>query len=227
MPNRKNNSRKGKNSGKVTIKKLETSQVNSLKTLVDLQVASQRAPRQVIADVPRMRMKRQKVYTFSTSVTGPNIMLQSTSDSDGAVSITFASLPAYGSLASVFDQYRIIQITTEFIPVAPPTASSTLYTVIDYDDSSATAITALLQYDTLRITPSNMFVERTAVPKVSGTLYGTATGYSVINPWIDVVSTTVPYYFLKYGLAQSLTVTSTTLAYTTVVTAIVSFRNIR
>jgi len=222
------NSKKKQNNRRPLLKNIEVSQANSLKQIVTLQRASQRAPEQVVPDIQRIRLRRQKVYTFSSSITGPNINLTPVNDSDGTINVTLNQLNDYASYSSIFDQYRIQQFTVEFLPVAPSTASSVLYTVFDYDDSTAAPISQLLQYDSLRVTPSNMFVERTVAPKVALAAYsGTFTSYASSSPWIDVASAGVNYYGLKYGLAASSTVTTTTLAYITTITIIVSFKNTR
>lgn len=161
---------------------------------------------------PMMISSRQKVYTFQRSING-GILTATNLPTLGAYSFTLGTLPSYTDFTSLFDQYRIIQVQIKFTPLlaangfGPATTSTTLptlYTAIDYDDSTTpAAVDDLRQYDTLEVSPYNVYTQRTFQPRAALALYsGVFTSFGQTSPgqWIDAGSPNVQYYGLKYAI---------------------------
>lgn len=169
---------------------------------------------------------KDKVYTFwETRV--DTIIQFSITEQDYAISVTpsnFTNLNS--SLNSVFDNYRIISCKVAFHPYSggannsaaaiPPTTSA-----IDYDDSTATTVANLLQYDTAQTVPSGVYFERTFKPRVALAAYsGVFTSFAQSkDQWIDMASLGVIHYGLKIGVPaaasgpSNLYSTTTTICY--------------
>jgi hypothetical protein len=118
-----------------------------------------------------------------------------------------ASITDFTSWAAVFDQYRVLGIelflepsTTEAL-ITGTAPLGRLYTVIDYDDSSAlTSISAACAYDNCISTTLNQRQRRCFAPRVALAAYGTGAFTSYTNeaaPWIDCASGAVNHYGLK------------------------------
>lgn len=114
----------------------------------------------------------------------------------------------YGSLAAVFDQYRILAVEVVFRPQAQasaPTAASKgfLYTVLDYDDSSAlTSIGQAEAYENCIATEVWQSQRRCLKPRAALAAYsGTFVSYANVEaPWIDCTSNAVQHYGIKYAI---------------------------
>lgn len=191
---------------------LETQQVQLLKRLVDIQKTQQDSTLEQVPDVPRLMLKRDKVYTFARSgsfgqVTASNLGFSS------AISVSLSQFPNSTDFTNLFEQYRIIQLTYNFIPVVglgsgaishPP-----LQTWIDQDDSSVPVGFEGFQTETFRSTPQGKVVERVLRPQLSQdgltTTTSIPTGYSAppTNLWVDDAYPTVLYYGLKCAVAPS------------------------
>jgi len=174
-----------------------------LKTLVDISRSSINQSTETVPDVPRMRLKSNKVYTFSRSFSAVNLTAGTSVDVSGSIVVSLNNLPNYTEITNLFDEYRIMQVVCEFLPFTNTNNAPPLYTAIDPDDGvTPTSADQLRQLDTCRIVPSNVYFERTFTPMVSAALYtGSFTGYGNIRPtqvWIDNASPNVQHYGLKY-----------------------------
>lgn len=181
----------------------------------------------------RSKPKKDRIYPFTQSYVGPNI-LSGPVEVDFAISVALSSLPNAASFEVIFDKYRIRQVRVKFLPFATEavvtsgTTAGPLYTVFDYDDATLTAISQLVQYDNLKMSPIGTFFERTFTPKVAIAAYSgafTSFGQAPSTQWIDVASPGVIYYGLK-GAVPGSTIGSTIL-WNTVVTLELEFSHPR
>jgi len=168
------------------------------------------------------------VYTLQQSFVGPVVAGSATIETDGALSMNLSSLPDASSLAALFDTYRFVAVKMTFQPTVGQINSavqSPIYTVLDYDDASATSISALVQYDTLKVAPGNVYFERVWSPRASNALYsGAFTSFGqVADQWIDTASPGVLQYGIKWGIPLS----ADAPIWQTVVHTIVQFKNTR
>jgi len=186
-----------------------------------MQRASLTAPLQQIPDIPRMFLNRNKVYTFSRSFTETQIASSTTLDVVGAYSFSLSNLPGNTDFSTLFDEYRLIQFTVQFIPSAETAVGQPLYTIIDPDDANIPgSLGVVLQYDTLAVTPPGHYLERTFQGKTSSAAYtGTFSGFTNNDPnvWIDSASNNVLYYGLKYYIPAAASNASTWYPLVTVV----------
>jgi hypothetical protein len=154
-----------------------------------------------------MILARHRLYSFHRSFSVGNITGSTTGETDGAVTVTLASFPDYTDFTNLFDTYRILQAVVEFNPLFLDTTATTNYpplaTVIDYDDGNSTAYAQLEEYDSFMITQTGQYFQRVFTPRIALAAYsGTFTSYSQpkAGTWIDVASTGVVHYGLKYAL---------------------------
>jgi len=180
-------------------------------------------------DVPRLTLRKDRVFTGSFSYNGGNITSNSTAPNNGAIGIQLSLVPGYTSWTQSFDSYRIARVYVEFIPFGISAAANAtlgqITTAIDYDDAAATDMATLLQYDTAMTVESGRYFERRLNPRAAKALYS-GTLFNAFgqdqSPWIDSDSPSVPLYGLKYS--QSISSTANT-GYTVLVTLVVNFRN--
>jgi hypothetical protein len=187
------------------LRRIEQRQLSALETLVEIEKTEQRGFYERVPDVKRLHLKKDKVYTFSRTTLTNNVMLNSTTASTAlAFAPALSNLPNSAEFVNLFEQYRIIQATFIFVPLYSGAVANPLYTWFDPDDDSLPTGTAEgLQSQTLRMSSSGSFVERTYTPQVSqgsvanGT--GVFTGYSAPNPnvWMDTDSPSNKYYGIK------------------------------
>lgn len=207
----KKNGKKAQNSKTVTL----------LKELVEYNKQQINRPMPTKPDVEILRQsKRDKIYTFWEAYVGPSIITSSTLEVDTPINILFSNLGNSASYAAVFDTYRILQVTVEFFPQSTPTISQpSVYTVIDYDDSAASTISALQRYDTLQVVPMGTYFQRTFNPRIATAAYsGVFTSFAQSkSSWIDMASTSVIHYGIKTGVPPTSAVQT---AYTTVVNVV-------
>jgi len=157
----------------------------------------------LIADVPRMRFNRDKVYTFERTRSLLSTQNSTVVDFTAALDFKLSNYPGDADISAMFDQYRILQAHVVFLPLAN-TNGTPLFSVIDYDDVSASPLSELLQYSTLMVTQPGNAQERVLVPRAAIAVYsGSAfTNYAQSTPgtWIDTDSSTTPHFGLKYAI---------------------------
>jgi hypothetical protein len=176
------------------------------------------------------KMPPSPPYRLVQSIPGPNITSSLTLEVDGSIQVIFNNLGNAASLAAVFDRYRIIKAKISFLPTVSESSSlmnGPLFTAIDYDDSAATSVTSLVQYDTLKIAPVGTYFERIFVPRFALAAYSgvfTSFAESMIGQWIDVASPSVIYYGLKYALPSG---GAALTLWSTIVTYEIEFMNVR
>lgn len=182
-------------------------------------------------DLPR----RAQVVTFTRTVDRGQI----TADSVGiygAFAFALADLPSYTDFTSLFDQYRIAQVTMRFIPVVAPfgpatsaTAYPSLHTVIDQDDNvTPGSLDVLRQYGTHQVTPNQVYFERCLTPRYALSAYSGIFGsfaLAPVNSFIDSNSPNVQYYGVKWG-TSAITSTGTYVLYNVEATYVLQCRSI-
>jgi len=179
-------------------------------------------------DIPYPRVKRNKVYTLQQSYVGPSVIGNAATETDGTLNVTLSALPDASSLAAIFDTYRFVAVKMTFQPSsieANAAFTAPIYTVIDYDDSATTAVSALVQYDTLMVVPGDQYFERTFKPRVANAVYsGAFTSFGQLTEqWIDTASSGVQHYGIKWGIPLS----GSAPSWQTTIHCIVQFKNTR
>jgi hypothetical protein len=166
-----------------------------------MQSTQTRGSEPTVPDVPRIHLRRDKVHTFERTVSVAFLNAPTAVDTFATYNFSLATLPNSTEYTTLFDQYRIAQITLTFQPSTLVATSSPLYSVIDYDDSNApTSLNDLLQYDTLKTTMTGAYHIRTLNPRFTlGAYSGTLTSYANApnDMWVDVASPGVQYYGVK------------------------------
>jgi len=225
MPNRRKTKSKPKRRGN------NSRVLTTLKSIDDAQQTNVRGRVPAVPDTLRIRAKRDKIYTFhkqqSSSVITPSVTL----DQLGAFQFDLNSTSDSGSFQALFDCWRIVQVSIEFVPLTTGPYAAPLYTVIDYDDANTPAsIASLLEYDTLEITQAGSFLTRTFNPRAAVGVYSstlfTNFARTTAGQWMDVASPTTKYYALKWGI-PALPGGTTTAVYQTVASIVYQFKNTR
>jgi len=155
-----------------------------------------------VPDIPRMMIRRDAVTTTQLTYLGA-ILTQSTSlDVKQSYSFAFNSIANNTAWSTIFDEFRIIEISAEFLPNSTASTSSPFYSVIDTDDSNLpTNLGTLFGYSTLLITEGGQIHRRVFSPRIAVAAYsgGGFTAFANQSPytWIDAASPTTSYYGLK------------------------------
>jgi len=158
---------------------------------------------------------------FATSTSTPTF---------GAIAFNLQNVNQYSALQLIFDQYRLSDIEVWLVPQvseAVSSASGTLYSVIDLDDSVAlTSVSQFGDYSNAVFTPVKTGHYRHFQPHVAIAAYSGAFSSfaNVPSPWIDTSSSTVQHFGIKYG--SSIT-TVLSVAFDIYYRFKLEFRNIR
>jgi len=168
-------------------------------------------------DIMFPRIKRNKVYTYYDSVS-IFISGNSSAEVDGVIALAYTSFASSTQMLSAFDSYRIIAFKADFIP-STVSGGAEVFTVIDYDDFTATTIANLLRYDSLAVTQQGGLLTRVWAPKIQ--MQAVSGAFSQGNPWVDSTTPSPRYCGLKYGINSSTAPSS----WTVVVTACIQVRN--
>jgi hypothetical protein len=168
----------------------------------------------------------------------------STPDQLFAQQISLANFANYANMLASFDQYRIREITMEWIPhnVTSFITSGTVATVaptgvynhnilvscVDTDDSStpATATVVLGHESAIVHGPFVKSFRRTFKPAIAVSAYqGAFTGFANFqDQWIDSASSGIQHYGVKYALSHGTTAPPTTVYFSLYCHALVDFR---
>lgn len=182
---------------------VETKQLDVLERTYQLEKTQQRGLVERVSDVPRLRIKRDKVYTFVRAFDAGMIVNSVTAPIAFANAPSLSSLPVSGDVTDNWEQWRFTQITWSFIPMTTGTVQNPFYTWFDQDDDTLPPnINEPLQSETMRISALGSFIERTVTPQVSmsGTATGSATSGYVApgnNLWCDEAYPATKYYGIK------------------------------
>jgi hypothetical protein len=152
-------------------------------------------------DIVLPPFSRDQIYEFRESYVQA-IVASATVETDIAINFKLSQLPNNGSVGTMFDQYRFMNVRCEFQPTSVSNSGPPIYTVIDYDDSNNITANTALAYDTCKTSPPGAFFERCFTPRVnlatqtatSGT-YTAAAAFA--HQWVDVASFDVAHYGIK------------------------------
>ncbi len=208
----------------------EAQQTSLLHDIADAQSVQAKGMVPAEPDIPRLHIRRKKVYTFQRTYLVGGLNGSTTIDQFGALNFTLNNFPNASEFTSLFDQYRLLQVSVNFVPVSSAQALAPLYTVIDYDDSTLpTSLNDLLQYQSLQMTQSGQFHSRTLTPQFDMAAYsGAFTSYALSVPgqWVDVASPSVQWYGIKYCL-PAFTTGATGIVFNIHASAVFQFRSER
>lgn len=139
-----------------------------------------------------------------------------------AMYFTLGMLPTYGDFSALFDQYKINKVKVKITPYSCSSILQTgvgaannqagaviIHSVIDYDDATqfganTAGIDQMRQYPSYRT--NNFFqmgkpIKRYFTPHIAQAAYGSGVfaSYANVGPrWIDMASTDVQHYGLKF-----------------------------
>jgi len=227
MPTNRRSRRPKPRNGRVNSRQASIPVLKDIRDIVQNQ-SIRAAP--MVHDVQKMTLSRNRVCSFAITYPVLSITTNTVNPQAGGIAPTFDSLPGYSSLASCFDQYRIMQCVVFFEPrnpVAALAAGGTISTAIDYDDIAAPAANDLQQYDTNLDVPIGTYFERVLNPHIAYAAYATGAFTSYANQragWLDVASPSVPHYGLKYFVTST---TASIPVYDVKCTVLVQFRSQR
>jgi hypothetical protein len=183
----------------------------------------------------RMVMPRQvssKVYaTVKTVLNNAFATSQVGASTFASFAFTLANnVPEVSSLAVLFDQYRLCRVELDILPsasenlaLATTLGSGTYATAIDYDDANTpSSVQQILNYDNALMHRSFERSTRTFKPRLAVAAYSGAFSSfaNVADSWIDIASTGVQYYGLKFAA----TISATTMVFDAVVRTHWEFR---
>lgn len=139
------------------------------------------------------------------------------------IDFLWASVGSSSTLATVYDQYRVLECVVDFIPVFTEIVASAtgtanpgnLHTIIDYDDAISPASTAAMaKYSTYQTVNGVRRHKRrvkpmSAVGAYSGVVF---TGFdSVYAQWHQTASPSTNHYGVKYGIDDNNFAAATTI----------------
>ena len=209
--NQPNNSRSRRPGTSNYLPRIEQQQLDALTKILSLQKTQQQQSIESVPDVPKMVLKRDKVYTFSRVMTLADASVNPNFQVSNAFTVQLSQLAGGSEIAVLFEQYRIVQMTFHFTPTLSLGSGAVqhvpIYTWIDQDDDTVPSAPGY-QSQTLRVTPQGHYLERTLVPQIAQdglSSTTTLTGYSSPSnaTWIDCDSPNVKYYGLKYFIPQA------------------------
>jgi len=199
-----------------------------LKDIRELEKTQIRGTLPQVRDPTSLIIKNNKIHSFSRSFSAGTVLVNPTVDQSGAVSVTLNSFPTVSEFTSLFDSYRIVQFSVQFIPVT--SSGGVLYTVLDFDDANVlVGLLTVLEYDTLHITQGGQMQTRVLTPRIALAAFGNSVFSSFAQRslvWIDAASPLVPHYGVKWFFPSILGAPSST-AYQIIVTCVLQFRNPR
>lgn len=205
---------------------------DTLKKLLISQDTNQGKVAPPVPDILFPPIKRNKVYTFVSSYTAQAITVTTGFDANIALSISLSNFNNVTEYTALFDAYRvgITKVSYNQIAFAGGGVLANIHSVIDYDDSNATAVAAMQQYDSYQIDPVESTFTRVFQPLAANAAYsGTFTSFSRMpsTTWCDVASPGIQYYGFKAQIPASTFSGGPVIVAELVVTSVLQFRNTR
>jgi hypothetical protein len=160
----------------------------------------------------RFRFPNNQIHSFVQSITKAGTTSSNVAMTNATNYFSASDIAQISSFSTVFDQYRIVKIEVWITPRNPTSTTGAainrgrLLSVIDYDDATAlTTESDYQQYSNCVMSSAVQGHYRAFVPHCAVAAYsGAFTSYAnVQSPWIDLASTTVQHYGLKYGITQA------------------------
>jgi hypothetical protein len=183
------------------------------------------------------------VFGDSTAVSSGNITQNGVTAVLGQIAFLFNDLPQFSSFSALFDQYRFERVHLRIKPYNEAInlitigtvnqALPSLFIVVDRDDGSApTSIQSLQEYDNCQVITGSQAYDCILTPSLTPAVYssGAFTGYEVADStqhWVDIASTQVPFYGLKFGVTPLNTSTTAVWQWSVEAWFEVSFKNVR
>jgi len=156
------------------------------------------------------RVRKPNVYSFKRNIYVPDFVAQLATDNTFNFIPQLNLIPNYTEFTALFDQYRFLGVKFTLIPrfnitnasLSTGTLPSQIMSALDYDGTGPTNLTAIQQYQTLKVTRGTATHKRYFKPAVLTMLYETSTS-TAYGPkwkqWIDASNVQVPHYGL-YGI---------------------------
>ena len=184
---------------------------------------------------PMVLPRRPQVMTF-TRQHKIGVLTATNGDTTGAFAFALSDLPSSSDFTSLFDQYRIAQVTLKFIPCAANFGQATtatdypsILTCVDFDDDAVPASSdTVRQYGTCLTVANATYFERCLTPRFAVAAYsGAFTSYAQSNPrqWIDCASPNVVHYGVKWATTPITVVTGTYQLYNVEATYVIQVRS--
>jgi len=163
----------------------------------------------------------------------PVVLAKAAVDYAAVLQSTLADLQGVGDFTSLFDMYKITKV---MLTIRAECALSVLAPIVafvasDYDGGAAPDINLIQQRRHMEVifTPDRPTYTFTIIPKIAisvGTAAGGVVSSALGSPWLDLASTTVPYYGVaivlkNYNTAQA------TASFTQSATYCVALRSVR
>lgn len=157
------------------------------------------------------RRRRPNTYRFKRTLYVDNyITCSNTSDVAFSFIPNLAQLPSSTDFTAMFDQYKISGVAIKIIPrfnvlAATANGSSQILTCVDYDANGPSTLSAIQQYQSMKLTRGTSIHRRYIKPAILVQAYQgvTSTGYlPKWNTWIDANDNAVPHYGL-YGVVPA------------------------
>lgn len=179
--------------------------LQQMSKLVQLNQQQIDRPAPDVLDIPRVLLKRNKVYTFSQTVQYGTISYTTVAPPTSGIQVfALSDLGNLPNLSALFRQFRLSYVELNFEPASSNgTGLSTvgfppLYTALIVTQSSPPSTLAdLLQYQTVQSVPFGSFVQRRLKPVPPSSL--TADQY-VRNPWLDTSAALSGWSGVAYSL---------------------------
>jgi len=206
-----------------------------LKSIDSKQTLQENGVQPRVPDVTMLTLRRRKIYTVNKTVAYNQLVGSTTAETSTPYGFRLSDTLDSASYTTVFDNWRIAQVTLKFIPLIWGSSITTngssgalLTTAIDYDDATALGTGSLIEYDTAMQTPPGQTHVRVLNPCVQTTAFVGATPVQTQAPrtlWIDCAQPSVVYYGLKAALGQL--AASTSQVYNVSADIVFQFQNTR
>jgi len=184
-----------------------------------------------LTKVPTTNMMTCRQHTINIPY-----VTSSTSPQFGSVPFDSTAFTQFASLATVFDQWRIVDLEFKFNPRTNVVADNSFVnaanagefiTAFDYDGNIPGAITDILDYDSAVTVPGYRSVVRRTKPSTLTTVFNGSTANAVMpefGKWLAVGGTSTKYYSIVWAWTPAV---NTSYAYDMIVTAVLQFRYVR
>lgn len=156
--------------------------------------------------LPRPVVNRDRITNITRSFTPQNVATSATA-TGYAFSFALSDVNGYANFTTVFDDYRIDQVTVVLNPLNfDPVNRSYAYVYVDYNDSSTPTLSQAVSAENMFIVPGGTPCEYTFRPKIQAAYYSTITtqyGPASSGSWMSTQYPGAPYYGLKIVTAAT------------------------
>jgi hypothetical protein len=187
-----------------------------------------------IPDVRPIHLSKRKVLTLRRSAITGNPSTSTSGTLTGAAAFSLSLFDPGAEIKNMFQEYRIIQITCDFVPIETVAADATAknfgttHTVIDYHNANVpTNISELEQYSSHQVVQTLTRFQRTFTPRLLTRIYGGLTdAFATTSPylWLSTDYDDAEYYGIKWALGTNVGLGNTP-AYSLNATAVIQCRS--